>query len=99
MMKTSIRTRLPSPLATLLLASALFASASGCASTKGDGRPPARHFAVDLSGLDWMEIVYNPQPKDPVFKMPCKISLMGSGEVEVRMGRSPRVWNSFSDKI
>lgn len=73
----------------------------GCASLGGGTGwfPAAKTFPVDISNLDWVEVTYVPRPGDPVFERPCRLSLMGSGEVEFRAGRSPQVWDTFSQKI
>lgn len=72
----------------------------GCAIWPGrDTRPAAVRFEVSISNLDWVEIAYLPEPGDRVFQQPCRLSLMGSGEVLFRTGRSPRVWDSFSSAV
>lgn len=81
---------------------ALLAGATGCAWLGGydaDGRPLAKHFTVDISNLDWVEISYMPRPDDPAFSSGCRLSLAGSGEIEFRTGRSPQVWDDFSSKV
>ncbi len=73
------------------------ACGGGCASWSG--RPETLRFEVSISNLDWVEIAYLPAPGDPLFQQPCRLSLMGSGEIEFRTGRSPRLWDSFSDAV
>lgn len=55
-----------------------------------------RQFPVEISGLDWIEIRYQPRPDDPRFASACHLSLLGSGEIEFRTGRSPRAMDPFS---
>jgi hypothetical protein len=44
-------------------------------------------------------LLYVPRPRDPVFATPCRVTLMGSGHIEFRTGRSPQVSKSFFDKV
>ena len=55
-------------------------------------------FPVETSSLDWLEIAYTPRTNDPDFPLPCRLSLLGSGEMTYYTGRSPRVWDNFSMK-
>lgn len=86
----------------IIACAALLTMLPGCAWLGGydaEGRPVAKQFQVDLSNLDWIEISYMPRPGDPVFAVASRLSLMGSGEVVFRTGRSPQVWDSFSSEI
>lgn len=68
---------------------AVFASAallSGC-STSG------RRFQVSQSQLNWMEVSYKPAKNGAPF---CRISMLGTGSITMRMGTSPRIADSFS---
>ena len=85
-----------------ILTFSFFLLSSGCAFLTGvdaDGYPVAKEFIVDISNLDWMEVSYFPRKGDPVFKMPCRLSFHGSGEVEFRTGRSPQVTDALSAKV
>ena len=64
-----------------------------------DGDLKGRVFPVETSSLDWLEIAYTPRENDPDFAMPCRLSLLGSGEMTFRIGRSPQVWDDFSTKV
>ena len=73
----------------------------GCNAMRGldsQGRPLAKRFKVDVSNLDWVIIIYYPHRRNPSFTRPVYLSLAGTGEIEFKCGRSPLVWNSFSDQ-
>lgn len=81
------------------IASIAFAT-TGCFSPVDDtGRLRHRSMDVELSGLDWIEVSYYPSDTDPLVKDPCRLSIFGSGEVVFKIGRSPQIWDSFSDQI
>lgn len=63
-----------------------------------DGELQGDRFTVDPSSLDWLEIAYTPRRNDPDFPQTCRLSLLGSGEMTFRTGRSPLVWDDFSTK-
>ena len=71
-------------------------AASGCASVDSEGRLRHKQFEVKGSGLDWLEIAYQPAPGDDRFPYPVRLSLVGSGKVEMKSGPSPQVEDSFS---
>ena len=75
---------------------------SGCASkppVDGDGRIIHKQFEVEVSGLDWIEIVYFPASDDPEIRNICRLSIYGTGEIQFRTGRSPRLADAFSDAV
>ncbi len=73
---------------------------SGCLSPlDSSGRLTHKEVTVELSSLDWIEIAYFPASEDPLVKGPCRLSLFGVGEVMFKTGRSPQLWDSFSDKV
>ena len=75
---------------------------SGCAFLKPvdkDGRIIHKQFEVEVSGLDWLEMVYFPAPNDPEIRNICRLSIYGTGERVFRTGRSPRLADSFSDAV
>ncbi len=63
-----------------------------------DGELRGNRFPVETSSLDWLEIAYTPRSNDPDFPLACRLSLLGSGEMTYRTGRSPLVWDDFSTK-
>ena len=79
----------------LPFAAALFAAA-GCASVDAEGRLRHKQFDVKGSGLDWLEIVYEPAPGDARFPYPVRLSFVGSGMLEMKSGPSPQVEDSMS---
>lgn len=89
------RTRKSVRLAVPFAALAMLA-ASGCASVDSEGRLRHKQFEVRGSGLDWLEIAYQPAPGDERFPYPVRLSLVGSGKVEVKSGPSPQVEDAFS---
>ena len=85
-----------------LFMAGMMLAASGCVGLRGrdtSGVFGARRFPVDISNLDWVEVSYMPRPEDAVFATACRLSLMGSGEIMFRTGRSPQVWDAFSHKV
>ena len=73
---------------------------TGCLSpVDSTGRLRHRSMEVELSGLDWIEVSYYPADNDPLVKDPCRLSLFGSGEVIFKTGRSPQIWDSFSEQV
>ncbi len=80
-----------------LAAMLCLALGGGCSSWSGV--PDAVQFDVSISNLDWVEIAYLPAPGESLFRQPCRLSLMGSGEIEFRTGRSPRLWDAFSNAV
>ena len=73
---------------------------SGCLSPLDKtGRLRHKAVEVELSSLDWIEVAYFPVAENPVIKGPCRLSLFGVGEVIVKTGRSPQLWDSFSTKV
>lgn len=73
---------------------------SGCLSPLDKtGRLRHKAVAVELSSLDWIEVAYFPTEENPTIKGPCRLSLFGVGEVVVKTGRSPQLWDSFSTKV
>ncbi len=76
------------------------AAGSGCLSPVDDaGRLRHRRIEVSLSGLDWMEISYYPADDNPRIPEACRLSLFGAGEVIFKTGRSPQIWDSFSEDV
>ena len=71
-------------------------AAAGCASVDADGRLRHKQFEVRGSGLDWIEIAYEPAEGDARFPHPVRLSLVGSGKVEMKCGPSPQVSDPFS---
>ncbi len=73
---------------------------SGCLSPLDKtGRLHHKTVEVELSSLDWIEVAYFPIAENPTIKGPCRLSLLGVGEVVVKTGRSPQLWDSFSTKV
>ena len=100
--RRSARARLIANARLAALTAALALATSGCAWLTGydaGGQLAPKLFTVDLSSLDWIEISYFPRDNDPVFALPCRLNLMGSGEIIFQTGRSPRLWDSFSEKV
>ncbi len=79
----------------IALAPALLVAA-GCASVDSEGRLRHRQFDVKGSGLDWLEVAYEPAPGDPRFPYPVRLSFSGSGRLEMKTGPSPRIADPFS---
>ena len=71
-------------------------AAAGCSSVDADGRLRHKQFEVRGSGLDWLEIAYEPADGDPRFPHSVRLSLVGSGKVEMKCGPSPQVTDPFS---
>ena len=65
----------------------------------GDGRIIHKQFEVEVSGLDWIEIVYFPASDDSEIRNICRLSIYGTGEILFRTGRSPRLADAFSDAV
>lgn len=78
---------------------ALLLAGCGTPMNVREGSLQGERFEVRGSSLDWMEIAYTPRDNDPDIDLPCKLSLYGSGEIVFTTGRSPRVWDDFSQKI
>ncbi len=80
---------------------ACLALCGGCALREGGwpGIFEGRREPVAISNLDWVEIRFLPHPSDPLFDSVCRLSLYGSGEIEFRTGRSPRVEDAFSTAV
>ena len=80
--------------------SAVFAAglllAAGCASVDAEGRLRHKQFEVRGSGLDWLEVAYEPAPGDARFPYPVRLSFVGSGKLEMKSGPSPQVEDPFS---
>ena len=79
----------------VVLAAGLLA-ASGCASVDAEGRLRHKQFEVRGSGLDWLEVAYEPAPGDARFPYPVRLSFVGSGKLEMKSGPSPQVEDPFS---
>ena len=71
-------------------------AASGCASVDSQGRLRHKQFEVKGSGLDWLEVAYEPAPGDERFPYPVRLSFSGSGKLEMKSGPSPQVEDAFS---
>ncbi|MEI6210423.1 MAG: hypothetical protein WCR06_02230 [bacterium] len=74
-----------------MLALALLAIGSGCSSFLGK----KTLSQVSQSQLNWLEICYVPRRDSP----PIQVTLMGSGFVRIKRGRSPLVSNDFSQDV
>lgn len=79
----------------VVLAPALLAAA-GCASVDAEGRLRHKQFDVKGSGLDWLEVAYEPALGDARFPWPVRLSFVGSGRLEMKSGPSPQVEDSMS---
>lgn len=92
--------RFPFPVCRLVPCLALLAAA-GCAvpANVREGNLNGKQFEVKESSLNWAEIVYTPRRGDRDFRNPCRMTLHGSGEIEFRTGRSPLVFDDFSQKV
>lgn len=75
---------------------AAFAAAGCTSAVDADGRLRHKQFEVRGSGLDWLEIAYEPAEGDARFPYPVRLSLVGSGKVEMKCGPSPQVSDPFS---
>ena len=75
-----------------LLALAAILVLAGCRTT----RDPHRVFPIDMSSLDWLEVVYNPSPEDKQWKSTCRLSIFATGMIMFRTGNSPQVMDDFS---
>lgn len=51
---------------------------------------------VNDSQLNWVRVNYHPADKS---RKPCSLNIIGVGSVEFREGRSPLVFNSFSQDV
>ena len=85
----------------LALGGALAAALAGCAvpANVREGSLVGKRFEVRSSSLNWAVIAYTPREGDRDFRFPCRLSLFGSGEIQFRTGRSPLVFDDFSQKI
>ncbi len=55
-----------------------------------------KHFVINDSQLNWMTIKYIPaDPKE----LPFYLNILGAGSIEIKEGRSPRVFNSLSQDV
>jgi hypothetical protein len=70
----------------LLAAVVLCAVAAGCASDA------EKTIKVSDSQLNWLEIFYIPDGKQP----PIHISMTGAGDIRIKRGNSPLIGNDFS---
>lgn len=69
----------------------------GCISpVQRDGRLRHSSFDVDVSELDWLEILYIPAANDREIILPCKLSVFGVGYIEFKTGKSPKFWRESS---
>ncbi|MBQ9726067.1 MAG: hypothetical protein IJV65_01000 [Kiritimatiellae bacterium] len=80
----------------LAFAAPALLAAAGCASVDSEGRLRHRQFAVKGSGLDWLEVAYEPAPGDERFPYPVRLSFAGSGRLEMKTGPSPQIADPFS---
>ena len=74
-----------------LAAAALCAALSGCALFR---EKPLTE--VNDSQLNWIQVRYHPAAEGA---KPCSLNIVGVGSVEFRQGRSPLVFNSFSQDV
>ena len=51
---------------------------------------------VSDSQLNWIQVLYHPAAEGA---KPCSLNIVGVGSVEFRQGRSPLVFNSFSQDV
>lgn len=72
-------------------AAALCAATSGCALFQGN-----QLKEVNDSQLNWLMVRYHPAAQGA---KPCSLNIVGVGSVEFRQGRSPLVFNSFSQDV
>lgn len=63
---------------------------------QGDGRLRHSSFEVDISELDWLEILYTPAENDREILLPCRLSFFGVGHVDFKTGKSPKFWKETS---
>lgn len=63
---------------------------------QSDGRLRHSSFEVDISELDWLEILYTPAENDREILLPCRLSFFGVGHVEFKTGKSPKFWRETS---
>lgn len=69
----------------------------GCITAmQSDGRLRHSSFEVDISELDWLEILYTPAENDREILLPCRLSFFGVGHVEFKTGKSPKFWKETS---
>lgn len=69
----------------------------GCVSPiQSDGRLAHRSLQVEVSELDWLEILYFPAENDREIVLPCRLSFFGVGHVEFKTGKSPKFWRESS---
>lgn len=70
---------------------------SGCITAmQGDGKLRHSSFEVDISELDWLEILYTPAENDREILLPCRLSFFGVGHVDFKTGKSPKFWKETS---
>lgn len=70
---------------------------TGCMTAmQGDGRLRHSSFEVDISELDWLEILYTPAENDKKILLPCRLSFFGVGHVDFKTGKSPKFWKETS---
>lgn len=70
---------------------------SGCITAmQGDGKLRHSSFEVDISELDWLEILYTPAENDRKILLPCRLSFFGVGHVDFKTGKSPKFWKETS---
>lgn len=70
---------------------------TGCVTAmQGDGRLRHSSFEVDISELDWLEILYTPAENDREILLPCRLSFFGVGHVDFKTGKSPKFWKETS---
>jgi len=89
MPKESLRSRTTA--AVLAVAAAIAVACGGCALFgAGDRRP-----TIGESQLNWLEIRFLPGAGQP----PVQLSLLGTGNIHIRRGTSPRIDNEFSQAV
>lgn len=70
---------------------------SGCITAmQGDGKLRHSSFEVNISELDWLEILYTPAENDRKILLPCRLSFFGVGHVDFKTGKSPKFWKETS---
>ncbi|MBQ8569964.1 MAG: hypothetical protein IJ444_00450 [Kiritimatiellae bacterium] len=70
---------------------------SGCITAmQGDGKLRHSSFEVDISELDWLEILYTPAENDREILLPCRLSFFGVCHVDFKTGKSPKFWKETS---
>ena len=77
------------------LTAALFVFGVGCQMFPSDFDEGPAHFPVDVGGLDYFQIVLAPgRTPESAKVVPVSLDLNGTGHLQYRAGRSPRVINS-----